>query len=281
MKQNLKVLYIITAILIFVGIINYFFQSDDVDYPDEFDVIDTFELPNSLREISGISHINNKKIACIQDEDGILFIYDLEKRKVVDEILFGPRGDYESIRILDSDAYVMESNGKLYKINDFESDSRKIEIYDTGFDYKNDIESFDYSKKSNKFLTTPKENNISNKNDNLTIYKINFKDYKVEKKFYSKIEIQDSINKSKVTNNDFHPSELTIHPETEEIYILDSKIPGLLIINSDGSFKILHKLNPEDFQQPEGMSFDSEGKMYISNEENNFLKQNIQLVEWK
>ncbi|MBQ0740145.1 SdiA-regulated domain-containing protein, partial [Aquimarina celericrescens] len=88
-------------------------------------------------------------------------------------------------------------------------------------------------------------------------------------------------NKFFFVQNGFSPSELTIHPKTGEIFILDSKIPRLLILKPNGSFKKIYKLNPKYFQQPEGISFDSQGRMYVSNEESDFHKQNIQLVEWE
>ena len=79
----------------------------------------------------------------------------------------------------------------------------------------------------------------------------------------------------------FFPSELKIHPTTQEIYILDSKTSRILILKPDGTPKKICLLDPEKFQQPEGLSFDSEGRIYISNEEGNFQKQNIQLIESK
>ena len=34
-----------------------------------------FELPKILQEISGLTDINDETIACVQDEDSIVFIY--------------------------------------------------------------------------------------------------------------------------------------------------------------------------------------------------------------
>ena len=38
-----------------------------------------YVLPNSLKEVSGITETDASSIACIQDEKGILLIYDLVK----------------------------------------------------------------------------------------------------------------------------------------------------------------------------------------------------------
>ena len=37
------------------------------------------ELPPILHEISGLAIIDSTSIACIQDEDGILFIYNIKR----------------------------------------------------------------------------------------------------------------------------------------------------------------------------------------------------------
>ena len=283
MKQNLIVLSIITGILVLAGIV-YYISKPEYNYTDKLKVKNTWILPAVLKEVSGISHIDDSRIACIQDEVGVIFIYDLEKKKIVDKIQFGPSGDYESIRIIDSVAYVMESSGKLFKIINFESNRSQIEIYQTGFSRKNDIESFDNHSESNTFLTIPKEKNLTNSSNDFIIYKINSSTYKVEKQAFSRITANGSIfetNKFFFVQNGFSPSELTIHPKTGEIFILDSKIPRLLILKPNGSFKKIYKLNPKYFQQPEGISFDSQGRMYVSNEESDFHKQNIQLVEWE
>lgn len=283
MKQNFIAFYIIFGILFFVGLV-YYFSKTDYKYSDELKVVKTFELPFVLREVSGISHVDDTRIACIQDEDGIIFIYDLEDEQIVKEIKFGPQGDYESIRVLDSVAYVMESDGKIFKIIDFESNQRSIETYETEFASFNDMESLDYHKELKKFLTIPKENNLLNNREDFIIYLLDPEDFKIEKELFTSLNYTDSIfdmKTNRFVESDFLASELTIHPETGEIYILDSRIPKLLVLHPDGSPKKMHLLSPEDFQQPEGLSFDSKGKMYISNEESDFLEQNIQLVEWR
>lgn len=283
MKQNLIVFYISCGILILVGVI-FWFSRPSFSYSDEVVVLKTWELPDVLREISGISHIDDNTIACIQDEDGIIFIYDLEQEKIVKEIEFGSRGDYESIRIVGTTAFVMKSNGDLHKISDFNSDKISTRIFKTDFTDFNDIESFDFNYDSGDIITVPKENNLLENRDAFIIYKLNPTNYKVEKDTYSSISYTDSffdLKTSMFVEEGFFASELTIHPETKDIYVLDSRIPKLMVLNPDGSPKKMHLLNPDDFQQPEGLSFDSEGKMYISNEEGNFRKQNIQLVELK
>src|SRR6185503_8042893 len=49
----------------------------DLTKPDN-----TLTLPDTLREVSGLTHIDASTIACIQDENGILFIYDVINNRI-------------------------------------------------------------------------------------------------------------------------------------------------------------------------------------------------------
>jgi hypothetical protein len=48
--------------------------------------------------------------------------------------------------------------------------------------------------------------------------------------------------------------------------MLDGVIPKILILNDKWEAQKLLVLDPDTFQQPEGLSFNSNGEMFISNE---------------
>jgi len=282
-KQNLIVFLIIAGVLCVVAG-TYWVLKLNYSYIGELRILKTWEIPESLKEVSGISHIDDSKLACIQDEKGSIYIYDLNLKSIVKEIEFGPRGDYEAIRIIDSTAYVMDSSGQLFRIENFELESRRVEVFQTGFSKKHDIESFDINKTTGEVLTIPKENNLLSTRDRFLIYELDPTTFDIKDDYFINLSYRDPIFEGDVSwfmETNFFPSELTIHPTTQEIYILDSKTPRILILKPDGTPKKMHLLDPKKFQQPEGLSFDSEGRIYISNEEGNFQKQNIQLIELK
>src|SRR3954468_243832 len=68
-------------------------------------------LPDTLREISGITELDSVQFACIQDEAGILFIVDARRNEIVSQYTFGPPGDYEAIARVGSTFYVLRSDG--------------------------------------------------------------------------------------------------------------------------------------------------------------------------
>ncbi len=77
-------------------------------------------LPGVLNEISGIVHNQNGILYCINDEDGIVFLYDVVKEEIVKKINFGKNGDYEDIAIVESQLYVLKSNGTIYRIDNYD-----------------------------------------------------------------------------------------------------------------------------------------------------------------
>jgi len=82
-------------------------------------------LPISLEEISGIAYFSKNKLACIEDEHAIVYIYDLNKNKIISKYNFGKDGDYEDIAIVDKFIYVLQSNGTIIKIKNIDK-KRKI-----------------------------------------------------------------------------------------------------------------------------------------------------------
>ena len=83
------------------------------------------------------------KLACIQDEDGIIFIYDLNKEAVVREIEFEDAGDYEGIEIVGNDIWILKSKGDLYRVKNWLDDQkRSVKKYETELSKKNDCEGF-------------------------------------------------------------------------------------------------------------------------------------------
>src|ERR1700741_607269 len=72
-------------------------------------------LPDTLREISGLTILDNNTIACVQDENGIIFLYDLTKNKVKEQFTFSVNGDYEGIAIAGNTLYVLRSDGVLFE----------------------------------------------------------------------------------------------------------------------------------------------------------------------
>ncbi|MCR9246196.1 MAG: hypothetical protein NXI31_14290 [bacterium] len=74
------------------------------------------ELPDELREISGITVGPDGRLVAVQDELGVLFFLDLADRRSprTTRVPFGEPGDYEDVVAVDDDYWVLRSDGRLF-----------------------------------------------------------------------------------------------------------------------------------------------------------------------
>ena len=97
----------------------------------------TLILPDTLREVSGLTNIDSTTFACVQDENGILFIYDVSKNEIKKQYVFNIDGDYEGVTRVDKTIYVLRSDGTLFEILNYTSDNFKLTSYATGIPANN------------------------------------------------------------------------------------------------------------------------------------------------
>src|SRR4051812_42388010 len=53
-----------------------------------------YELPKSLHEISGIATLNDSIVACIADNKGEVFFYNLNSKTIDNKLKFAGKGDF-------------------------------------------------------------------------------------------------------------------------------------------------------------------------------------------
>lgn len=125
-------------------------------------------------------------------------------------------------------------------------------------------------KKNNRLLLAIKNKDLI-KNDFKGVYGFDLsQDILLERPVFE-LDLKDDLlseSGDKISKR-LRPSEIEIHPNSSEIYILDAKAPKLLILDLEGMIKKVYKLNEDEFSQPEGISFHPDGTLYISNEARN------------
>jgi uncharacterized protein YjiK len=242
------------------------------------------ELPEELSEISGITFLNDTVLAAIQDEEGMLYYYNLKQNKIIKVQTFAGPGDYEDLVKVGNDMYVITSDGLISQIKNFESSNPILKTFPTPFNKKNDIEGLGYDAKNNRLLIAPKEHGLNKDQTTKQIYGFDLKTMtfqpdpiytihlnEIESQFHGDALEESSKKFLKALGNQnmnkvFRPSALTINERTGELYVLSS-INGLILIVSPKSEikKIIQFTGPE-YKQPEGIAFSSNNKLYISNE---------------
>jgi len=242
----------------------------------DYTIVNNWEMPSVLNEVSGIAWIGNNLIACIQDEDGKIFIYDLNQKKITQEIEFAGSGDYEGVAVAGDDAYVMRSDGLLYHIKNFRTPQNNVNSVQTQFDAKNNMESLFYDKQARILLTIPKD--IDKEDEFKNVYQMPISNQSVDVNTLMKIAMDAPLLKNfknKKLYKTLTPSEIAIAPDSKIFYILDGRNPKLLALDSKGDIKRIYQFDKSTFAQPEGLTFSEDGRMFISNEAGKDSKANI------
>jgi uncharacterized protein YjiK len=248
----------------------------DLSRPDKIDI-----LPGILHEISGITEIDNSTIASIQDENGVLVIYDLSKSNIRNQFLFHSDGDYEGIARAGNTIFVLRSDGVLYEIPDYTSAEFTSIKYKTDIPAK-DSEGLCYYKKKNMLLIGPKSDIEGKKKNKRAIYGFNLETKKLLDKPVIKFDLEEikeyavknklNLPVTKKKNEKSEPkielrtSAIGIHPLIKKLFLISGIEQILFVFDLNGTLDYMEKLDPQLFNQPEGITFLNNGDMLISNE---------------
>lgn len=254
----------------------------DLSKPDK-----TIILPYVLREVSGLTVIDSSAVACIQDEKGIVFLFDLKKEQVTKQIYFNPDGDFESICRVDQTLYVLKSNGVLFKIANYETSSfaDKIEFSSIKED---DNEGLCFDKDNHRLLIAPKSKSGKDsgfrKNQKIYAYDLVSGQYDIEVAYDIRVEEMSGLmgeenqgkmkkgkkkKKSPQPEISISPSEIAIHPVTKKLFLLSAEDHMLFVVDTNSKVEYAEKLDPILLNRPEGLTFFDNGDMLISNESGN------------
>lgn len=238
----------------------------------------TYELPPILKEISGLGFNKNKELACVQDEDGFIFFYDLEKSEVTDKILFRKTGDYEGIEFVGDFAYILKSNGTIYEIENLGKDNQKITDYETELNKDNDTEGLAYDASTNSLLIACKENaglNGGEIKNQKSVFAFDLKTKKLVKKplltitddaIFQYLERHQTQGLSFDFNKKirFKPSGIAV--KNGFYYIIASSGKLLIVLNKNNTIQHIEALPKDLFPQAEGIAFDENGHLYLASE---------------
>jgi len=254
---------------------------------------EVFNLDFELKEISGITFINDSTIAAIEDENGIVYFYNLNQRKVIRKLTFSEPDDFEDLVKVNEDIYTVTSKGDIYHITSFEQAEPKIIKYTTPLKKKNDIEGITYNEEDNTLLLSVKAENLLGDEQTKSIYSFSLKTKSLNTSPYLEIkhtdlEEQFKGDKLEETSKEFlkmigneninkviTPTAMAFHPHTKDLYVLSSVNDILLVFSRKKKLKEIITFKGREFTQPEGLSFNSKGEMFISNEGKKKTSANI------
>ncbi|SMD12572.1 SdiA-regulated domain-containing protein [Pedobacter nyackensis] len=246
----------------------------------DFTKPDKFNMPSSLQEISGIAFYkaNSDTVYSVQDEDGKLYRqgWDVKKQS---NMKFAPKGDFEDVAFLHEMVFVLKSNGDIYSFPVTEvvkKESNLVKLHKQVVPH-GEYEGLFADQETNKIYVLCKKCGIDKKTKALSGYVFDYKSG--TDSLVAAGAFKMDLNQIKALNSELKaslsPSALTRNPKTNEWYVLSSTNKLLLVADSNWKIKETHRLNSSMFNQPEGIAFDKDLNLYISNEGDEVIDGNI------
>jgi hypothetical protein len=227
------------------------------------------ELDDKLHEISGMAFLpvqGQELMLAENDEKGTIYTVDFKNKTIEpSKLKFGGKGDYEDIVHTDSIDYLLVSPGSVVEVKIQKDSSVTTLEYNLGIGGTNEFEAMYMDSTKKSLILLCKE--CDHEKDKIrAAYR-----YDMATKMFSKspvyqidiATIQDMLNDNKA---EFKPSAAGINPVTGKLFIVASVGKLLVIASPDGKVEQVFRLDPEKFNQPEGLTFAPNGDLYISNE---------------
>lgn len=250
-------------------------QGYDLNQPEKFTV------PSSLSEISGITFSNdsNDTIYAVQDEEGKLFHFKTGD-KYIATIKFAKKGDYEDLAITNNTAIVLRSDGSLFSFS-FPLPAIFIRGTDSVQEWKDLIPKAEYEgmyadDSSNIFILCKA---CDGKQINGYILKLTEGTITNAGNFVIDVKAIETLAGDKKLK--FRPSAMAKNTLTKEWFILSSVNKLLVITDNNWTVKAVYTLDPTLFNQPEGIAFDNNANLFISNEAGDAGQGNILKFNYK
>ena len=225
-----------------------------------------WELPGLLHNISAIDYIAQNKMACLQDEVGSIYIFNLDSGAIEKEFPFGPPGNYRGLVIVNNDAYVACADGRIIEVKNYGSEKREATEYGTHLTIEEEVNGLCYDRKNKRLLVTIKKTEDGNQVYK-GIYSFRLSDKRMLAKPAIKIDLRSRVFRNLQPRNMqtvFQPSDLDIDPLTGLLCIVDGTRVQLLRMRMNENIKDVTELGREKFIQPEGITFTPSGELFIA-----------------
>lgn len=247
----------------------------------------TFKLIDKLDEISGLGmHSDGERLVAVQDEDGLIFYLDPKTGEETQRFKFWKDGDYEGVEMVDGVIYVVKSTGTVYAIHQPGTEAQEVEKYNGFLSGDNDVEGVAYDAANHRLLLACKAEAGEGKEYELTkaVYGFDLERMELDttpaylislEQVHQYLKTDPAIRKLEKlweffapdeSEFGFSPSGVAIHPHNGDLYITSSVGKLLMVLSPEGHIRHIEKLKKKVHAQPEGICFDQNGGMYISNE---------------
>ncbi len=259
----MKYKLVLKKILILGGLVSLFNSCSMKRVENElYSVVGKVNLPQDLKEISGLTYYEQGSFLAVQDELGIIFVLDEKTGDINNEFKFGKKGDYEGLTLVGNTVFILRSDGDLYSYN---LETGKSSKHKNPYAKNSEFEGLCYDQVTKRLILSCKSSNKSKLNKYMLFYGFNLDDNTWEEEPIYTVSKKEVELLAGFDIGSLKASGIVKHPVTQGYFIVASI--GSLLIEVDASFN-LKRIIPlhDNFNQPEGITINSNGDLIISNE---------------
>lgn len=241
-------------------------------------------MPESLQEISGIAFHQGKAdtLYAEEDEDGRLYYFH-PGDKQINYAKFGKKGDYEDVAICREQVIMLRSDGVLFTFPfaEIRSEIKKTQKWENLLP-DGEYEGLYADGKTGLLYVLCKHCVGEHTSESNTgyIFKMT-KDGSIIKSGEFSLNVENIASMAGEKKMSFHPSGLAKNQLTNQWYILSSVNKVLVVADAGWKVQSVFPLDPALFRQPEGIVFDRQNNLYISNEGDKLSPGNVYRFNYK
>lgn len=286
MKSRLQLIYSPLLLTIIFFCVNC---TDNKTYhsPKGYDLAHPvkYNLSDALTEISGIAFHKGKSdtLFAEQDEEGELFYFKPGSSNIQHKN-FGKSGDYEDVAISGAQVIMLRSDGVLFTfpLSSIQNSETIDAVKWKDLVPKGEYEGLYADDSARLVYVLCKHCGIDKGGKSTTGYILKLSgEGTLESGRQFKIDVKQIEDLAGLKKLAFHPSALSQNPISKEWFILSSVNRLLVLADANWNIKEVFPLDPALFGQPEGMAFDQENNLYISNEGDKLRPGNVLKFEFK
>ncbi|WP_179299683.1 hypothetical protein [Rubrivirga marina] len=220
----------------------------------------TFRLPPDLREISGLTVLDDAHLGAVQDEDGDLYVIEQSTGRVTTVVPFGPPGDYEGVERVGDQLFVLRADGALLELEGWGGGEARTTTVETGLG-AGDCDAEGLGSDGVRLLIACKEEGDGPYDDRNVVYA-----YHLEASALASEPVLVIDPDAIPGDRKLRPSALAVHPLDGRVVLLSSRRESLVALDADGSAAGVWDLRPAAFEQPEGLAFLANGDAFVASE---------------
>jgi len=224
-----------------------------------------YVLGETLRKISGITFLrgNPDTMYAIEDETGRLYFFRLGGG--LHSWHFGGHGDYKDIAVLgDKEFAVLRSDGSLFVFPVGRASRKSVRAYQHILP-AGEYEGL-FGDKDGQLIAMCRNCGIDDQSKEVSAYVLRYDaSHSLGIRDHFKIIVPREKPTGFHNHIKFHPSCLARHPLTGDWYVVSAENKAMIVFDDHWKVRDLYALDATLFKQPDGLAFDRDGNMYVSN----------------